>query len=133
MKVCAREIKAKERRTKALELRRFKKTLRVIANDLGITVESVRQGIAKAEREERRDKIFMRFVEKGATGDIEDNILPVRAANALREANIHTWEDLEKKSEADLLKLRNFGRSGVNDLKHILASIGKSLSNKSGR
>src|SRR5438034_2472722 len=53
--------------------------------------------------------------------------LSVRAANCLNNANITTVGQLAMKSEAEMLKYRNFGKKSLNEIKDKLASLGLSL------
>ena len=46
--------------------------------------------------------------------------LSVRAANCLRAADITSIADLVQKSEAEMLKYRNFGRKSLEEIKHVL-------------
>ena len=56
--------------------------------------------------------------------------LSVRAANCLNNANITTVGQLAQKSEADMLKYRNFGKKSLNEIKAKLAELGLSLGMK---
>lgn len=53
--------------------------------------------------------------------------LSVRSSNCLKNANIQTIGDLCNKTEADLLKSRNFGRKSLKEIKEVLAEMGLSL------
>jgi len=53
--------------------------------------------------------------------------LSVRAANSLKAANIRTIADLVQKTESELLKTRNFGKTSLNEIKTILKAIGLSF------
>ena len=55
---------------------------------------------------------------------IEDMDLSVRSYNCLKRANIHTIEDLTKKSEDDMLKVRNLGRKSLDEVISKLHSYG---------
>ena len=59
---------------------------------------------------------------------IEDMDLSVRSYNCLKRANIHTVEDLTKKTEDDMLKVRNLGRKSLDEVINKLASYGLALS-----
>ena len=50
--------------------------------------------------------------------------LSVRAANCLNNANITTVGELAQKTEADMLKYRNFGRKSLSELADILHEMG---------
>ena len=53
--------------------------------------------------------------------------LSVRAANCLNNANITTVGQLAIKSEAEMLKYRNFGKKSLNEIKDKLPGLGLSL------
>lgn len=53
--------------------------------------------------------------------------LSVRAANCLNNANIATVGVLAMKSEAEMLKYRNFGKKSLNEIKDKLNELGLSL------
>ncbi len=57
--------------------------------------------------------------------------LSSRTANALRRAGYETVEDLQRSSEEDLLRVRQFGRKALQEVKEALAAIGLSLSPES--
>jgi len=48
--------------------------------------------------------------------NIEDMDLSVRSYNCLKRANIHTVEDLTKRTEDDMLKVRNLGRKSLDEV-----------------
>jgi len=54
----------------------------------------------------------------------------VRSYNCLKNANIQTIGELVQKTEAEMLKTKNFGRKSLNEIKEILASMGLSLGMK---
>ncbi len=53
--------------------------------------------------------------------------LSVRAANCLNNANITTVGQLAMKSEAEMLKYRNFGKKSLNEIKEKLQELGLGL------
>jgi DNA-directed RNA polymerase subunit alpha len=53
--------------------------------------------------------------------------LSVRAANCLNNANITTVGQLAMKSEAEMLKYRNFGKKSLNEIKEKLSTLGLTL------
>ena len=61
---------------------------------------------------------------------MEELELSVRSYNCLKNANIQTIGELVQKSEAEMLKTKNFGRKSLNEIKEILASMGLSLGMK---
>src|SRR5262252_306818 len=68
----------------------------------------------------------------GATNEnldksVEELELSVRSYNCLKNANIRTIRELVQKSEAEMLKTKNFGRKSLNEIKEILHTMGLSL------
>ena len=61
---------------------------------------------------------------------IEDMDLSVRSYNCLKRANIHTVEDLTRKTEDEMLKVRNLGRKSLDEVIQKLESYGLSLAIK---
>jgi DNA-directed RNA polymerase subunit alpha len=54
---------------------------------------------------------------------VEELELSVRSSNCLRDAGIRTLGDLVRKSEAEMLKYRNFGRKSLQELVDILTDM----------
>ncbi len=61
---------------------------------------------------------------------IEEMDLSVRSYNCLKRANIHTVEDLTKKTEDDMLKVRNLGKKSLDEVIYKLESYGLKLQDK---
>ncbi|MFA5689055.1 MAG: DNA-directed RNA polymerase subunit alpha [Kiritimatiellales bacterium] len=70
------------------------------------------------EKEELRKKLNI------SVNEIE---LSVRAANCLNNANITTVGELAQKTEAEMLKYRNFGKKSLNEIKQKIQEMGLSL------
>tara|TARA_B100000927_G_scaffold276669_1_gene257662 strand:- start:6042 stop:7046 length:1005 start_codon:yes stop_codon:yes gene_type:complete len=70
------------------------------------------------EKEELRKKLNI------SVNEIE---LSVRAANCLNNANITTVGELAQKTEAEMLKYRNFGKKSLNEIKAKIIEMGLSL------
>jgi DNA-directed RNA polymerase subunit alpha len=70
------------------------------------------------EREELRQKLSMSLSELD---------LSVRSANCLQAEHIETIGDLVSRSEAELLKVRNFGKTSLREVKKKLAEMGLRL------
>ena len=72
------------------------------------------------------------------TSNINENLfksvdeleLSVRSANCLKNAEIRFIGDLVQKTEAEMLKTKNFGRKSLNEIKEILTEMGLSLGMK---
>jgi DNA-directed RNA polymerase subunit alpha len=58
---------------------------------------------------------------------VDELELSVRSANCLQNANIKYIGELVQRTEADMLKTKNFGRKSLNEIKEILQSMGLSL------
>ena len=61
---------------------------------------------------------------------VDELELSVRSANCLQNANIHYIGDLVQRTEAEMLKTKNFGRKSLKEIKEILAQMGLSLGMK---
>ena len=53
--------------------------------------------------------------------------LSVRAANCLQNVDLSTIRDLVQKTEAEMLKTKNFGRKSLNEIKEVLADMNLQL------
>jgi len=61
---------------------------------------------------------------------VEELELSVRSANCLRNANVRYIGELVQRTEAEMLKTKNFGRKSLNEIKEVLAEMGLSLGMK---
>jgi DNA-directed RNA polymerase subunit alpha len=61
---------------------------------------------------------------------VDELELSVRSANCLQNANIHYIGDLVQRTEAEMLKTKNFGRKSLKEIKEILAQMGLALGMK---
>ncbi|MDH7499805.1 MAG: DNA-directed RNA polymerase subunit alpha [candidate division NC10 bacterium] len=61
---------------------------------------------------------------------VEELELSVRSANCLKNSNIRYIKDLVVKTEAEMLKTKNFGRKSLMEIKEILAKMNLSLGMK---
>ena len=61
---------------------------------------------------------------------VEELELSVRSANCLQNANIKYIWQLVQKTEAEMLKTKNFGRKSLNEIKEILVEMGLGLGMK---
>jgi DNA-directed RNA polymerase subunit alpha len=80
---------------------------------------------AEKKVDEERDRL--RRILNMSVNEIE---LSVRAANCLNNANITTVGELAMKTEADMLKYRNFGKKSLNEIKDKLTELGLYLGYK---
>jgi len=61
---------------------------------------------------------------------VDELELSVRSANCLQNANIRLIGELVQRSEAEMLKTKNFGRKSLNEIKEVLAAMGLHLGMK---
>jgi DNA-directed RNA polymerase subunit alpha len=58
---------------------------------------------------------------------VDELELSVRSANCLQNANIRFIGELVQRTEAEMLKTKNFGRKSLNEIKETLGALGLSL------
>lgn len=58
---------------------------------------------------------------------VEELELSVRSYNCLKNANIRTIRELVQKTEAEMLRTKNFGRKSLSEIKDLLTTMGLSL------
>lgn len=75
------------------------------------------------EEEEEEDQDFLELIRK----PVSELELSVRSANCLVSANIKTIGDLIQKTEAEMLKYKNFGKKSLAEINSILSSMGLQL------
>jgi DNA-directed RNA polymerase subunit alpha len=69
---------------------------------------------------ENRPTLFNEHLDRS----VEELELSVRSYNCLKNADIRTIRELVQKSEAEMLKTKNFGRKSLNEIKEILGAMG---------
>jgi len=84
--------------------------------------EEPEEEIIELEEEEKINEHLFRSVD-----ELE---LSVRSYNCLKNANIRTIGELVQKTDAEMLKTRNFGKKSLNEIKFILSEMGLSLGMK---
>jgi DNA-directed RNA polymerase subunit alpha len=75
------------------------------------------------EQAEEVDEDRLKLVEL-LNHSVEELELSVRSSNCLRDAGIRTLGDLVRRTEAEMLKYRNFGRKSLQELVDILSDLG---------
>ncbi len=75
------------------------------------------------EAEEEKEPVF----NENLFRSVDELELSVRSANCLKSADIRYIGELVQKTEAEMLKTKNFGRKSLNEIKEILAEMGLSL------
>jgi len=86
--------------------------------DVFINFEEVEEEIIPEKEDEKGN------VNEILTRSVEDLELSVRSANCLKNAGINTIGELVQKTEADMLKTKNFGRKSLSEIKDILNEYG---------
>src|SRR6184192_3758494 len=79
-----------------------------------------------ATSEERKPEIRNENLNRS----VEELELSVRSYNCLKNANIQSIGELVQKTEAEMLKTKNFGRKSLNEIKEILGTMGLGLGMK---
>ncbi len=87
---------------------------------LFINFEEVEEEVEESPIEEEKNN---ELLEKLNTS-IDELELSVRAYNCLKNANIKTVGELVQKSEAEVLKIKNFGKITLTELKNVLEGMG---------
>lgn len=82
------------------------------------------------EKDEKEKRDENEELKKTLAMSINEIELSVRAANCVAAANIKTIGELVQKTEAEMLKYRNFGKKSLNEIKEILSNMGLSLGMK---
>jgi DNA-directed RNA polymerase subunit alpha len=88
-----------------------------------ISVEEASEAASDTPAEAPRAGALNEHLDKS----VEELELSVRSYNCLKNANIRTIRELVQKTEAEMLKTKNFGRKSLNEIKEILHSMGLSL------
>lgn len=83
-------------------------------------------GKLPAEEEEEQVKVDEELYGK-LKMPVSELELSVRSANCLKEAKIRTIGELVQKTEAEMLKYRNFGKKSLAEIQEIIGGMGLSL------
>jgi DNA-directed RNA polymerase subunit alpha len=79
------------------------------------------------EEEEPKETEEEGKVNENLFKSVDELELSVRSANCLKNAGIQYIGELVQKTEAEMLKTKNFGRKSLNEIKEILAEMGLGL------
>jgi len=82
------------------------------------------------EPDEEQEEMRIPQLNENLFRSVDDLELSVRSANCLKNANIRYIGELVAKSEAEMLKTKNFGRKSLNEIKEILSEMGLGLGMK---
>lgn len=103
-----------EKKNKELEIRLNE--IKNFAKEIEIVIQRV---LDDRPSNQRSEEIFQT--------PIDSLVLSVRTYNCLKNAKITTICDLIQITEAELLKIRNFGRKNLNEIKDLLVKLGLHL------
>ncbi len=78
----------------------------------------------------QQDTVEKEPVNENLRRGVEDLELSVRSANCLRNANIRFIGELVQRTEAEMLKTKNFGRKSLNEIKQLLSEMDLGLGMK---
>ncbi|MBI5360004.1 MAG: DNA-directed RNA polymerase subunit alpha [Planctomycetes bacterium] len=81
----------------------------------------------KKEEEVKLKQKYLEELKQKLQMNISELDLSVRASNCLTTENVNTIEDLVKKGEQELLKVRNFGKTSLKEVKKKLTEMGLAL------
>ena len=99
---------------------------KLLKDHMNIFINFEEEMEASTSEEQRKPEIRNENLNRS----VEELELSVRSYNCLKNANIQTIGELVQKTEAEMLKTKNFGRKSLNEIKEILASMGLSLGMK---
>jgi len=85
------------------------------------------EDVADVPSEAQVDQPRAGALDESLDKSVEELELSVRSYNCLKNANIRTIRELVQKTEAEMLKTKNFGRKSLNEIKEILHGMGLSL------
>jgi DNA-directed RNA polymerase subunit alpha len=86
--------------------------------------------LPEEEEEEEEVSVEEKALYEKLRLSISELELSVRSANCLRESNIKTISELVRKTEAELLSFRNFGKKSLTEIDEILKAMGLELGMK---
>jgi len=82
------------------------------------------------EPDKLRDELHRPQFNENLYRSVEELELSVRSANCLKNASIFKIYQLVQRTEAEMLKTKNFGRKSLNEIKEVLIEMGLSLGMK---
>ena len=101
----------------------LRQAAKIMKDHLSIFAQSEEELPAMEEEKVDEEILRIRNLLKTRIDELE---LSVRSGNCLKAAKIEALADLVKKSEAEMLRFRNFGRKSLNELSNILQNMGLS-------
>jgi DNA-directed RNA polymerase subunit alpha len=99
---------------------------KILKEQLAIFINFPEEDLSQEdERNEEQERLLDSLMRS-----VDELELSVRSANCLENANIKLIGDLVQKTEAEMLKTKNFGRKSLKEIKDILAEMGLGLGMK---
>ena len=102
----------------------------VLRRHLDVFVDYAEEEILEFEDSDSKDSDERERLRKLLNMSVNEIELSVRAANCLNNANLATVGELVSKTEADMLKYRNFGKKSLTEIKDKLKELGLCLGYK---
>ena len=96
---------------------------KMMIGHLNVVVELSEKALEEDYMIEREDEQNSQILEM----QIEDLDLSVRSYNCLKRAGINTVDELTRKSEEDMMKVRNLGKKSLKEVKQKLDELGLGL------
>ncbi|MEN8139985.1 MAG: DNA-directed RNA polymerase subunit alpha [Thermodesulfobacteriota bacterium] len=95
---------------------------KIIKEQMTIFINFDEENVEPAE-DEVADEAVDEDYNENLNRPVEDLELSVRSSNCLRNANITFIGELVQKTEAEMLKTKNFGRKSLNEIKQLLSEM----------
>lgn len=99
---------------------------KILKEQLQIFINFAEEDEPEVEEEDQEEEEWNEALYKR----VDELELSVRSQNCLQNAGIEYIHQLVERSEAEMLKTKNFGRKSLNEIKDILADLGLSLGMK---
>jgi len=99
---------------------------KILKEQLQIFINFVEEAEPEVEVEDEQEQEFNEALFKR----VDELELSVRSQNCLQNAGIEYIYQLVERTEAEMLKTKNFGRKSLNEIKEIMADLGLSLGMK---
>jgi DNA-directed RNA polymerase subunit alpha len=93
---------------------------KILRDHFSLFVHFEEEALVEEEEVDKETDRLKQLLQKS----VEELELSVRSGNCLRAADIKTLGDLVQKSEAEMLKYRNFGRKSLKEIQDILEQMG---------
>ena len=99
---------------------------KILKDHLAIFINFEEEPETEEEAEDKDRSVLLENLNRS----VDELELSVRSANCLKNSSIRYIHELVQRTEAEMLKTKNFGRKSLNEIKEILAGMGLSLGMK---